>query len=303
MTTTAHSLRVRAAIDRKGIGVFLLITFGLTYAVEGALALAGIRWEGIPPLVGQYLIIAVMWVPALAAILTLRFVHREGLAAAGFRIGPLRPYLITILIVPLLFSVIYGLTWLLGLDRPDWGLEVFQAQVAELGTDLGAMPPAGQVLGLLFVGSLVAGPTINSLIAFGEELGWRGYLLPRLMPLGKPKAYLLLGLIWGLWHAPLVLMGFNYPGYPLVGIIWMCALTFSIGIFINEMTLRYRSSILAGVIHGTFNGQSYGIWRVLFPNAHPLLGGITGLVGIVVFAIVGLWTMRRFSNLPASELG
>jgi hypothetical protein len=59
------------------------------------------------------------------------------------------------------------------------------------------------------------------------------------------------------------------------------------------MTLQNRSSILAGWIHGAFNGQGYGIWRILFPTVNPLLGGITGLVGILVWLAVGLWTARR----------
>ena len=112
------------------------------------------------------------------------------------------------------------------------------------------------------------------------------------MPLGKAKAYLALGIVWGLWHAPLILVGFNYPGYPVLGIVWMAALTTALGIFINEMTLRYKSSVLAGSIHGAFNGQGYGIWRILFPDTNPLLGGMTGLVGILVFLVLGLWVVR-----------
>jgi hypothetical protein len=89
-----------------------------------------------------------------------------------------------------------------------------------------------------------------------------------------------------------VLQGFNYPGYALLGVLWMCALTTALGIFLNEMTLRYKSSILAGSIHGAFNGQGYGIWRILFPTAHPLLGGITGIIGILVLAALGRWAMN-----------
>ncbi len=59
------------------------------------------------------------------------------------------------------------------------------------------------------------------------------------------------------------------------------------------MTLRNRSSILAGWIHGAFNGQAYGIWRLLFPDVNPLLGGMTGLVGMAVWLAVGLWQVRR----------
>jgi membrane protease YdiL (CAAX protease family) len=154
------------------------------------------------------------------------------------------------------------------------------------------MPPASALLPAIFFSSLIVGPTINGIFGFGEEFGWRGYLLPKLMPLGKVKAYTILGIIWGLWHAPLILLGFNYPGYPVLGILWMCALTIALGIFLNEMTLHYKSSILAGSIHGTFNGQGYGIWRQLFPTVNPLLGGVTGVVGILIFALLGLWTAR-----------
>ena len=145
----------------------------------------------------------------------------------------------------------------------------------------------------LFLISLLVGPTINGIFGFGEEFGWRGYLLPKLLPLGKTRAYVLTGVIWGLWHAPLILVGFNYPGYPLAGVLFMCALTTVMGIFLNEMTLRHRSSILAGSIHGAINGQGYGIWRILFPSVNPLLGGLTGLVGIGVWLVVGLVMMRQ----------
>jgi hypothetical protein len=135
------------------------------------------------------------------------------------------------------------------------------------------------------------------LFAFGEEWGWRGFLLPRLMPLGKLKAYLILGVIWGLWHAPMIAIGFNYPGQPIAGIFMMIGLTTALGIFINELTLRYKSAILAGWAHGVFNSQAYGIWRViLFPMVNPLIGGISGLMGILLMTIFGLGTIQYFKK-------
>ena len=67
----------------------------------------------------------------------------------------------------------------------------------------------------------------------------------------------------------------------------------AVGIYLNEMTLRHRSSILAGSIHGALNGQGYGIWGILFPNVNPLLGGVAGLVGMAVWLAIGLWVARR----------
>lgn len=282
-----------ATVDRKGIFSFLLITFGITYTIEIALALAGFRWEGIPPILGQYVIAGVMWVPALATVLTIKLVTKEGFAITNLRFGPLKPYLYEALVIPLVFAVTYGLTWLLGLGSPDWQLSELFKLAESSGADMTTAPAPSTLLIGIFFASLIVGPTINGVFGFGEEFGWRGYLLPKLMPLGKPKAYTLLGVIWGLWHAPLILLGFNYPGYPLLGVLWMCGMTTALGIFLNEMTLRYKSSILAGSLHGAFNGQGYGIWRQLFPTANPLLGGITGLVGIGVLLLFGIWTVRQ----------
>lgn len=294
MTTSSKALELEnTRLDLKGITSFLLITFGITYAIEIALALAGFRWEGIPPILGQYVIAGVMWVPALATVLTIKFVTKEGFGITNLRFGPLKPYLFAALAVPLAFAVTYGLTWLLGLGEPDWQLSELMRLMADSGADMTSAPAPSTLLPALFLVSLVVGPTINGIFGFGEEFGWRGYLLPKLMPLGKPKAYTLLGVIWGLWHAPLILVGFNYPGYPLLGVLWMCGMTTALGIFINEMTLRCKSSILAGSIHGAFNGQGYGIWRQLFPTVNPLLGGMTGLVGMAVMAALGLWVARR----------
>src|SRR5687767_892735 len=107
-------------LDRKGLLSYLLITFSLTYTIELGLTLAGFRWAGIPPLIGQYIIAGVMWVPALATVITIKWITHEGFEITNLRVGRLKPYLVSALVVPLVFIVIYGLTWLLGLGQPDW---------------------------------------------------------------------------------------------------------------------------------------------------------------------------------------
>jgi len=281
-------------LDPKGIFSFLSITFVVTYAIEGGLILSGFRMTQLPAGYGQLVVMAVMWVPALATVLTIKFVTREGFAIVNFRFGSWKPYLTSGLLVPICFVFIYGLTWLLGLGQPDWELEQFLATIpSAVGADLPPMPSPALVLPVLFVMTLVITPFINGLFGFGEELGWRGYLLPKLMVLGKLKAYLLLGIVWGLWHLPLILIGFTYPGQPILGTLAFIALTFTLGIYINELTLSHRSSILAGWVHGVFNSQKLGIWALIFPNTNPLIGGFAGIVGIIVWLSLGLWEMRR----------
>lgn len=284
----------------KGITSFLLITFGITYLAEGILILSGFRVTAVPAIIGQYVIMGAMWIPAVAALITIRFVTHEKVSSIAFRFGSSwKPYLATAVLIPLVFILTYLLTWLLGIGRPDWQLVGFFAAFASAGADASTAPPPALILSGLFVISVVVAPIFNSIFGLGEELGWRGFLLPRLMmrfhgqPGGKMKAYLLLGVIWGLWHAPLVAIGFNYPDSPLLGILFMILLTNVLGIYINELTLRYRSAILAGWIHGVFNSQAYGIWRaLLFANTNPFLGGITGVVGIAVMLLVGIATVR-----------
>ena len=281
-------------LNKKGITSFLLITFGITYLLEGILILSGFRITQIPAIALQLVIAGAMWIPAVSTLLTIRFITHEKLSSVGLRFGPSwKPYLASALLLPLAFVLTYLLTWLLGLGRPDWELISFYRLIASSGADMSAAPDPTQLLVSFVFLSLFISPWINAIFGLGEELGWRGYLLPRLMPLGKWKAYLILGVIWGLWHAPLITIGFAYPGYPVLGILMMILLTTSLGIFINELTLRYKSAILAGWIHGVFNSQAYGIWRVvLFPDVNPVLGGIMGIVGICVLLGLGLLTMR-----------
>ncbi len=283
-------------LDRRGLTAYLLLTFGLTYAVDGLLIAAGFRITDMPGTGGQLAIAATMWIPALAAWITVRFVSHEGSHVLRLRLGPLRPYLQTMLAIPALYALIYALSWLLGLGQPDWGMRWLRDLLAQAGSTE-PMPSPALLWPALFLLTLLVTPFVNALFGLGEEIGWRGYLLPHLMPLGKKCAYLLTGLIWGLWHAPLVLIGFNYPGHPLLGVGMMCLFTTALGLYIGALARRHESTILAGWMHGLINSQGYGIWRILFPTVNPLLGGATGLVGIAVWLMVGLWHLQRNASL------
>lgn len=286
-------MAAQTSIERKGIWTFLGITFAITYLVEGALILSGYRFDAIPGAMGQAVVFAAMWIPTFASIVTVRLVTHEKPALANFHFGPWKAYLGVAIILPLCFALVYGLTWAVGLAQPDWQLTQFRAMFIDAGIDFPPIPQPAAVLLGLFVASLLVAPFFNSLIALGEEIGWRGYLLPRLMPLGKARAYLLLGIIWGLWHMPLVLIGFTYPGQPILGTLAFVAMTTALGIYINELTLQNNSCILAAWAHGIFNCQKLGVWSLLFPRVNPLLGGFSGVIGIAVWLGLGWWQMRR----------
>jgi hypothetical protein len=249
----------------------------------------------------QYVVAGLMWAPALAAAVTRKVVLHESLRApeARLRLGGLRPYLLVMVIMPGLFAAVYAATVALGLGDLDLSLQAFLSQIEAVAGQPVEMPiPALAMIAAVFASSLLVAPFVNSLFAFGEEYGWRGFLLPKLLPLGRGPAYLIGGIIWGLWHAPLVLMGFNYPGFPWLGVAWMCGLTLLLGIFEGEWTLKYDSVLLASFIHGAFNAQAYGVWKLIVPNVHPLLGGITGLVGFAGLALLAAWAVRGRSARP-----
>ena len=109
--------------------------------------------------------------------------------------------------------------------------------------------------GLAYAGALVAGFTLNGVFAFGEEYGWRGWLAEELRPLGAFWANLLTGVLWGAWHAPLILLGYNYAGYAKLGTAFMIAWCVPAS-FLLWRARQVTDSLIAPavVLHGAING-------------------------------------------------
>ncbi len=276
-------------VDRRGVVAFLALAYARAWIPELVALARGVR-VAPPAAAGTALLAAVMWAPAVAAFVVRRWVTREGFATAGLRVGPRRLYLTAWLGVPLLVTVIYAATLLLGLGTLDPTL----GRATEAAQAAGATVPAPPVLAAaLVLGSLTAGVLVTTLAAFGEELGWTGTLLPALLPLGRWRAALLYGLAWGLWHAPVIVAGYNYPGHPVAGVALMCAFTTAIALGQTAARLRSGSVLLTSVIHAGLNAQGRGLWPVLVTDVPPLLGGLMGTVGIGVIALVGAWLLAR----------
>jgi len=135
------------------------------------------------------------------------------------------------------------------------------------------------------ISGLIAGLTINAVAGFGEELGWRGFLIQQFRNMSFMKASLLTGIIWGFWHAPLILMGHNYPQFPVAGVFMMtlwCVLLSPLFLYI---TIKSGSVIAAAVMHGTLNGTA-GIAIMLIDGGNDLTVGVTGLAGGISLLIV-----------------
>lgn len=249
-----------------------------------------------------------MAVPGLVAIGLQRYVHNKPLSDLGLT-WALNRWWTVALLTPLLVA---GLATAGSALLPDaqltGGLPTIhkQLEASSLPDDrVAAILSDLESQGLRFtmtlvliyvVGSLIAGPTINALPALGEELGWRGYLWNELAPLGFWKASVATGVIWGVWHTPLVISGLNYPGYPLIGPLVMIAFCVAFSPIYTLIRVRTGTVLSAAAMHGVTNAAA-GIPLVFVVGSNRLLTGTTGLVGILVLiaANVLIWLYLRES--------
>ncbi len=106
---------------------------------------------------------------------------------------------------------------------------------------------------LMILQGIIAGPTINAIAALGEELGWRGFLLKETASVGFWKSALFIGFIWGIWHAPLFLMGHNYPGFEVAGVFMMTLWCILLSPLFSYITIKANNVIAAAILHGSIN--------------------------------------------------
>lgn len=158
-------------------------------------------------------------------------------------------------------------------------------ELARVREELAAAPVPPVLLALL--SAMSAGPTVNAVAAFGEEAGWRGLLVRELAPLGFWRSSALIGVVWGLWHAPLVLQGHNYPQHPALGVLMMTAFTLLLAPLFGYIRLRARSVLAAAIAHGTLNASA-GIPLMLAAGGSDLTAGMTGAAGLAVLAAANL---------------
>lgn len=287
-----------AQLDRKRIAIYLLVAFGFSWGMALIIYLTG-GIVGSPVLVEEIgitlalaLMTAMMFGPLLGHIVT-RLVTREGWQ--GMWLQPhikrgWKYWLLVWAVIPVLIAAGAVLYFLLYPQHFDPSSELFQAQLAAVGVTEGYQI----ILAVQLLTGILLAPLLNAIPILGEEFGWRAYLQPKLLPLGERPAMLWMGLIWGVWHAPVIAMGynygFNYPGFPWVGILLFCVFTFTFGTLIGWATLRAGSVWPAVIGHGLLNGLAAGPALFVQGNPSTLLGPLPiGLLGGLGFTLVALY--------------
>ncbi|MFF3439714.1 CPBP family intramembrane glutamic endopeptidase [Streptosporangium sp. NPDC002721] len=278
--------------------LFLLVAFGLSWLF--ALPL----WLSDTP-TGTFMFtaigLAIMFTPTLGVLaVRLRarrlgdpatgreWAVRTGLSAGGSRGRVFALVALAWFGVPALVVVAVALSAALGLLSVD--LREFSLFRESLAATPGGPPPmeAGVLPAVQAVSMLLVAPLINSVAAFGEEWGWRGWLLPRLMPLGTRWALLVSGVIWGLWHFPLTLRGYNYPELGAWAAPMFVVFCVTFGALLGWLRLRSGSVWPAVVGHGSLNASA-GLMLLVGDAADPpvfAVAGITSLVGSALLAVV-----------------
>ena len=252
----------------KRVIIFLLVTFGLTWGLQiPAGFVLGTFENGINSSVTMYALVTLsMFFPLVGALVSQAACKKDGPFDLGFHPNikeNKRFYLMAWLLPPaiaLLGVVVYFLVFRQEFDPTMTAY--LSALAAQSGEDLGelGMSPAALVA-LTLVSALTYGSAINTFVSFGEEAGWRGVLYPALaQSMSQRSAAVVSGVIWGIWHTPVILMGHNYgmdyAGFPVLGIVAMVLACTAFGVFMAYLRQRSQSVWPCSLAHGSFNAAA-----------------------------------------------
>jgi len=304
------TVETRPLLDRRVTGrasgvelgplfCFLAVAFGLAWALfllPLALGLPDGQTRQTATLIAWSL---AMWAPGIGALVATRFVAREPLRTLALgRLGPRRAYLFA-WALPTVAAITVGiLTALLGAGHLDLEFTVIRDALAQAPGGEAMAPAVLVAIQIAFAFTLA--PLINTIPALGEELGWRGFLLPRLLPVGQMRAILLSGVIWGIWHAPVILQGHNYPTQPVLGVFLMIVFCVLSGTILSWLYLWTRSPWAPALCHGAINATA-GLSLLFVRDVDPVLGGTTAsLIGWIPLAAIVAWLILTH-RLPVLE--
>jgi membrane protease YdiL (CAAX protease family) len=289
--------------DKRRIIIYLSFTFGIAWATALVIYITGGLKNSPAYNIGglqlslAFILLATIYMfsPAIANLLT-RLTTKEGKANLSLqpklKQGRWLFFLATWLLPGILTiagTVLYFMLFP-GFFDPNLSLLMEQLSVVE---GIESINPWVIVV-LQTSQAILIAPILNAISTFGEEFGWRGYLQPKLLPLGSRKAILLTGVIWGVWHWPMILMGYNYGteyfGAPFLGPLAMVWFTITLSVIFGWATIK-AGSVWPGVIgHGAINGiASIGLLFVQ-GTPDPLLGpapvGLIGGLGLTAAAVL-----------------
>ncbi len=270
-------------------GLFLGITFLISYSAAGIFKLAGGNYQNR----AGFMIFgaAYMFIPMISAIIVKKYIAREKLndLLISFKIN--KWFFIAWLLMPIIAFCSFGASLLFpGIHYSPEMTGIIQrfesimtpGQIEQMKNSLETIPFDPFLMTL--IQGLIAGLSINAIAGFGEEFGWRGFLLTEFKEMSFAKASLIIGFIWGIWHAPIILMGHNYPQHPKAGVIMMIIVCILLTPLFIYITIKSRSVIAAAIMHGTLNATA-GLAILKIEGGNDLITGVTGLAGFLTLLL------------------
>ena len=294
-------------LEGRRITVFLAAAFGVSWATALAIFLTGGLQDSLElapgiTLATVLLPTAYMFGPAIGNVAA-RLATGEGRANLMLRPNPrnaLRTYAAA-WFVPAGLVVVGGVLYFAVFPGQfDPTMAAFREQVG------GSQDPWVVAIVQVVVAITIA-PLLNTVVTFGEEFGWRAYLLPKLAPLGATRAVVLSGVVWGIWHWPILAMGYNYgfgyPGFPWTGMLAFLPFTVGTGTFLAWLTAREGSVWAASVGHAAINAIAAISLLFLVGEPNSLLGPApVGLLAAVPWLLLAVWLLRDSSWFPGEAV-
>ncbi|WP_163505537.1 CPBP family intramembrane glutamic endopeptidase [Fodinicola acaciae] len=293
--------------------VYLVVAFGLSWLIAAPAWFTG----GLRSPVFVVVAACMMATPSIAVLVVWRLKNREvrfrdWARRTGLTLGPRKGRTLWLVLAawvgtPVVVGVAIAISAALGLVSLDLAhLSLYAKELARTGRQL---PPVQTVFSIQLAFAVVLAPLLNAIPALGEEWGWRGWLLPRLTTYGTFRGLLLSGVIWGLWHFPVTLLGYNYPDFGGWAAPYFIIACVCLGFVIGWLRLRSGSVWPSVIAHGSFNATA-GLIILAGDAAHPPrpeVAGVTGPVGWILLALLAVVLFWRWpatnSDCPAAPVG
>ena len=280
----------------RPIGIYLLLTLGLSSVFYWLIAKSG----HIDSASGEY-VSCLMWCPGLAALLTCKYLGRD-LSTIGWKWGRAR-YQVSCYLIPLGYGIaIYGFVWLTGI-----GGFYNRGFVAAISKDFGlGQIPAWLSIGLYFFITATARVIEDLPTVLGEEIGWRGFLVPELAKRHSFTATALIsGLIWALWHYPILLLADYNPGTPTWYYLPVFTLLLPLLSFVWTWMRLKSGSIWPGVVlhaaHNTFMQRFFDPLTVGNSKTRYIAGEF-GAAIVMTSVLLAVYFWKRRGEVAVAEV-
>lgn len=277
-------------LTKKRLILFVVLVMSLGWITFLLIPFLGLAYgQGLSVII----LAGAMFTPTISNLLT-RLITKEGFGKMYLRPnfkGNIKKYLLVFFgptILVFLSGAVYFLIFPATFDSDLTVLKQLLAAGGRSGVS------ASNLLLISVLQVILIGPIVNIIPTLGEELGWRGYLLPKLREFYSDRAALVIsGVIWGVWHLPVIAMGHNYGtdyiGYPWLGILAMIVFCVVLGIVEGYATIKLNSAIPAAMIHSTVNASAALPIYLAVSGYNPLLGpAMTGLLGGIPWILVAI---------------